>query len=149
MSIGVKKAEIENLKEISELFNSYRVFYQQDSNADLAMNFIFDRLTNKDSVIFYAYDENGNVLGFTQLYPMFSSVSAQASWVLNDLYVSPSARRLGVAKKLMEAAKLFAIETKSKGIALETSKDNLNAQSLYESLGYKKETGVYNYFLSL
>ncbi|WP_191600566.1 GNAT family N-acetyltransferase [Marinomonas algicola] len=149
MSISVKKAEIENLKEISELFNSYRVFYQQDSNVDLAENFIFDRLTNKDSVIFYAYDENGNVLGFTQLYPMFSSVSAQASWVLNDLYVSPSARRLGVAKKLMEAAKLFAIETKSKGIALETSKDNLNAQSLYESLGYKKETGVYNYFLSL
>lgn len=149
MSMFVKQAEIENLKEISELFNSYRVFYQQDSDLDLAVSFISDRLTNKDSVIFYSYDENGNALGFTQLYPMFSSVSAQASWVLNDLYVSPSARRLGVAKKLMEAAKLYAIETQSKGIALETSKDNLKAQSLYESLGYKKETGVYNYFLSL
>ncbi|MGO3344750.1 MAG: GNAT family N-acetyltransferase [Marinomonas sp.] len=149
MSISVKRATLENLNEVSELFNSYRVFYKQDSDLDLAVSFITDRLNNKDSVIFYSYDENGNALGFTQLYPTFSSVSAKSSWVLNDLYVSYSARRLGVGKKLMDTAKSFAIETNSKGIALETCEDNLNAQALYESLGYEKDVGVYNYFLSL
>ncbi len=149
MSISVKRATLENLNEVSELFNSYRVFYKQDSDLKLAMSFITDRLKNKDSVIFYSHDANGNPLGFTQLYPMFSSVSAKSSWVLNDLYVSSSARRLGVGKKLMDTAKSFAIETNSKGIALETGEDNLHAQALYESLGYEKGVGVYNYFLSL
>ncbi|WP_022943272.1 GNAT family N-acetyltransferase [Psychromonas hadalis] len=149
MSISVKRAVLENLNEVSELFNSYRVFYKQDSDLVLAVSFISDRLKNKDSVIFYAHDESGNALGFTQLYPTFSSVSAESSWVLNDLYVSSDARRLGVGKALMETAKAFAIETNSKGIALETCEDNFNAQALYESLGYEKDTGVYNYFLSL
>jgi len=149
MSISVKRASLENIKEVSELFNSYRVFYKQDSDVDLAISFITDRLNNEDSVIFYAHDENGNALGFTQLYPTFSSVSAQSSWVLNDLYVSSSARRLGVGKTLMDTAKSFAIQTNSKGIALETCEDNLHAQALYESLGYEKDVGVYHYFLSL
>jgi len=149
MTISVKRATLENLDEISELFNSYRVFYEQDSNMELAATFISERMKNKESVIFYASNENGKALGFTQLYPTFSSVSARSFWILCDLYVSSSARRLGVGKKLMEAARIFAIENGSKGISLETAKSNVNAQALYESLGYKRNPDVYNYFLSL
>lgn len=149
MNISVKRATLENLSEISELFNSYRVFYKQDSNLDLAINFISERMKNKESVIFYASNENGEALGFTQLYPTFSSVSAKSFWILCDLYVSSAARRLGVGKKLMETAKVFAIENNSKGIALETGANNVKAQALYESLGYERDAEVYNYFLSL
>jgi ribosomal protein S18 acetylase RimI-like enzyme len=149
MDISIKRATLNNINEVSELFNAYRVFYKQESDLALANSFITQRLINKDSVIFCAYDDNDNALGFTQLYPTFSSVSARKSWVLNDLYVSSSARRLGAGKKLMEMAKLFAIETNAKGIALETCKNNVNAQALYESLGYEKEGSVYHYFLSL
>ena len=149
MNISVKRAVLENLNEVSELFNAYRVFYKQESNLPLAVNFISERLKNIYSIIFYAYDKNGHALGFTQLYPIFSSVSARSSWVLNDLYVSSNARRLGIGKTLMEAAREFANKQNSKGIALETCEDNVTAQALYESLGYEKETGVYNYFLSL
>ena len=149
LNIGVKRAAVDDVAGVSELFNSYRVFYKQESNLDLAASFICERITNNESVIFYAHDERGNYLGFTQLYPFFSSVSAKRSWVLNDLFVSENYRKLGVAKLLMNAAKELALETDAKGIALETDKDNYNAQSLYNSLGYKKESGVYNYFLSL
>ena len=149
MAISVKRATLENLNEVSDLFNAYRVFYKQDSDVNLAVNFISERIQNKDSVIFYANNEHGKPLGFTQLYPTFSSVSAKSSWVLNDLYVSSTARRLGVGKKLMETAKIFAIENNSKGIALETGENNVKAQALYESLGYEKDVGVYSYFLNL
>jgi len=44
----------------------------------------------------------------------------------------------------MEAARVFAIENNSKGISLETGKNNVNAQALYESLGYKRDANVYN-----
>jgi len=149
MSVSVKRAQLENVKEVAELFNLYRIFYEQDSDMELAVDFISERIKNKESAIFYAHDENNNALGFTQLYPTFSSVSAQRSWVLNDLFVASGARRLGVAKKLMQAAKTFAEETNAKGIALETTEDNTKAQALYESLGYEKSSGFYNYFLGL
>ncbi len=149
MNICIKQASVENAEKIAILFNSYRVFYEQESDVCLAKEFISERLNNNESIIFFAENDDGEYLGFTQLYPNFSSVSAKRTWVLNDLYVSKSARRLGIAKKLMSAAQEFAVSTKAKGIGLETSVDNHNAQTLYESLGYKKGTGFYSYFLTL
>jgi len=146
---SVKQATIEDALVVSALFDSYRVFYEQNTNPQLALEYISERIRNNESVVFLAQDENKMGLGFTQLYPTFSSVSAQRSWILNDLYVSKTARKLGVARNLMGAAREFAVNTGANGIALETAEDNINAQSLYESLGYKRSTGFYNYFLSL
>ncbi|MCK6261702.1 GNAT family N-acetyltransferase [Vibrio sp. ZSDE26] len=145
----IVKARIEQLDVISPLFDSYRVFYGQESNLDIAREFIKSRLTNNESVIFLALDEQGNGLGFTQLYPSFSSVSAVRTWVLNDLFVADTARRQGVAKKLMDAAKDMGLKDNVKGLALETAESNVYAQKLYESLGYERESGTYHYFLQL
>ena len=139
---------MEDIDGVSELFNSYRMFYKQETDLGLASSYISERIRNSESVIFFAQDSEGNYLGFTQLYPTFSSVSAKKSWVLNDLFVAENARKIGVAKQLMNCAKKLALETDAKGIALETAENNFNAQALYESLGYVKSTGVYNYFLS-
>ncbi|MCG9690005.1 GNAT family N-acetyltransferase, partial [Vibrio tubiashii] len=81
----IVKARIEQLDVISPLFDAYRVFYGQESNLSVAREFIESRLNNNESVIFLALDDEGNGLGFTQLYPSFSSVSAARTWVLNDL----------------------------------------------------------------
>lgn len=149
MEIFVKRASLEDAKNVAYLFNDYRVFYKQKSDITVALEFISERLDKNESVIFFAHDAKGVLLGFTQLYPNFSSVSAKRSWILNDLYVSSAARRLGVARKLMNAAKDFAISTDAKGISLETAPDNVNAQALYESLGYEKSSGFYSYYLSV
>ena len=149
LNIIVKQAVLENIRGVSELFNSYRMFYKQGTDIGLASEFISERIHNSESVIFFAQNQDGDYLGFTQLYPTFSSVSAKKSWVLNDLFVAENARGFGVAKQLMDAAKALALETNANGIALETSESNHNAQALYESLGYEKSSGVYNYFLSL
>ncbi|WNO59463.1 GNAT family N-acetyltransferase [Rheinheimera sp. MMS21-TC3] len=145
----IVKAKVEHLNVISPLFDSYRVFYGQKSDLNVAREFIESRLNNNESVIFLALDEQGNGLGFTQLYPSFSSVSAARTWVLNDLYVADTARRQGVAKKLMNAAKAMGLEDNVEGLALETAESNVNAQKLYESLGYERESGTYHYFLKL
>jgi len=148
MSIIIEQANLDHVKKVSELFNSYRVFYKQCSNIDLAIEFISDRIKNEESIIFLAMDETGKSLGFTQLYPSFSSVYAQRIWVLCDLFVSESSRRLGVGQKLMNSAKVFALETRAKGISLETAENNTKAQTLYESLGYEKSND-FHYFLDL
>lgn len=145
----IVKVKYSDLGMVSSLFDSYRVFYGQKSNPELAFEFLSQRVKNEESVIFLALNENGEGMGFTQLYHGFSSVSAARVWVLNDLYVASKFRNNGVAKQLMNAAKELALVDNVKGLSLETTEDNVNAQKLYESLGYVKEVGSYHYFLTL
>lgn len=149
MSFEIRQATIEDLNEIAKLFNEYRVFYQQVSDYGLAKSFISERINNNESVIFIAENSDGKCLGFSQLYPTFSSVSVCRSFVLNDLFVAPDSRCIGVAKSLLNTAKKFATDSGANGLALATSKDNVNAQALYESLGYVRDTEYYSYFLNI
>ncbi|MFZ3155355.1 GNAT family N-acetyltransferase [Pseudomonas sp.] len=149
MEVHINKAELTNLQGVAELFDAYRVFYGKKPDLTLARDFITERLENSESTIFYAQTADGKYVGFTQLYPSFSSVSAQRSWILNDLYVSEKVRGKGIGKKLLSKAKEYAIITKAKGISLETARSNIQAQKLYESLGYIKDLDYYSYYLSL
>jgi len=140
----VIQASLDNLQTLIPLFDGYRVFYKQASDHGAVKNFLVERFQKKDSVIFIALDEKENGLGFTQLYPSFSSVSIQRTYILNDLFVSELARGKGVGEALMEHAKQFAREMGSKGLTLETAIDN-PAQNLYTRLGWVKDTKVNHY----
>ena len=144
--MNIQKATLNDLDALTELFDLYRLFYEQESDLKGAKEFLQERFMNEESTVFIAYDENDPV-GFTQLFPSFSSVSMQRSWVLNDLYVKESARRRGIAEKLIKKAIGFAEETGAKGILLETGSENVNAQKLYEKIGFKRESSCYYYFL--
>jgi ribosomal protein S18 acetylase RimI-like enzyme len=141
----IQRATINDLNSLSELFDLYRIFYKQESNLEGAKSFLKERLINDESVVFIAYDET-NPVGFVQLYPTFSSVSMERSWILNDLYVNASARKKGFGEKLIKKAIEFAEETGAKGVSLETGNDNVTAQSLYEKIGFKKESNYFYYF---
>lgn len=143
--MNIQKATLNDLDALTELFDLYRLFYEQKSDLKGAKEFLQERLMNEESIAFIAYDEH-DAVGFTQLFPSFSSVSMQGSWVLNDLYVKESARRRGVAEKLIKTAIDFAEETGAKGILLETAAGNVNAQKLYEKIGFKRESSYYYFF---
>ncbi|MCU0541638.1 MAG: GNAT family N-acetyltransferase [Oscillatoriaceae cyanobacterium Prado104] len=144
----VTLAGLENLEEVAELFDMYRVFYNQTSNLEAARHFLQERLQAKDSTIFIARDRDCGV-GFTQLYPSFSSVSMKPIWILNDLFVKQSHRQQGVGKLLLGAAENYARETGAVRIILATQISNMAAQALYESLGYNKDREFYHYAMQL
>lgn len=143
-SIVVRHAVPEDLAALSALFNDYRTFYWQASDLPLATIFLAERLQLRDSVIFVASDGAQKLAGFTQLYPTFSSVSAQRAWILNDLFVAPDWRQRGVAKALMQQALAHARASGAAWISLQTAHDNLPAQSLYRSFGFVPD----EYYLS-
>lgn len=148
IALIVKQATIENLEEITKLFNEYRVFYKQESDLEGARHFLFDRFEHRESIIFLAYEtEFNHAIGFAQLYPSFSSISMKRSWILNDLYVCEKFRNNGAASLLLEAAKSYAIQTKAKGIELSTGINNDIAQRLYEKNDYIKDLDFYQYYL--
>ncbi|MDA7980584.1 MAG: GNAT family N-acetyltransferase [Pirellulales bacterium] len=144
--LEVIRAKVAYLDGLSELFDGYRRYYQQESNLAAAREFLTERLHNDESVIFLALSE-GKPIGFTQLYPSFSSVSMRRIWILNDLFVAEDARRSGAGGALMETARRHAEETNAKGLVLATAHDNLAAQSLYERLGWKRDQEFLHYEL--
>jgi GNAT superfamily N-acetyltransferase len=142
------QAGVEHVSQAAPLFDAYRQFYRQPSDLAGASAFLRQRIERKESVVFLAVLD-GAAVGFTQLYPCFSSTSMRPLWILNDLFVVPEARRRGVAKALMERARQLALETSAESLALETAVDNHNAQKLYEQLGWVRDEEYFRYALRI
>ena len=148
MPNSVVRARPEHARLVAPLFDAYRTFYGQPPDPELAHEFLRERLTSEESVVFVALKGEA-VVGFTQLYPLFSSVSARRLWVLSDLFITPEARGGGFGTALLEEARRFAAETGAKGLTLATAVDNLPAQRLYERMGWKRDETFYHYHLDV
>ena len=150
IDVIVRQAQPADLDLLVPLFEGYRAFYQCKPDAVSAREFLSMRLDRGDSAIFVAVDQSKSVgAGFVQLYPTFSSLRMRRAWILNDLFVEPGYRGLGVARQLMEAARVLAVETQSVTVTLETARDNHAARKLYESLGYQAEQTFMQYALDV
>ncbi len=137
MVLDIKKVTKEDASAVALLFDAYRVFYNQQSDLPAAFDFLDQRLSKDESVIFLAVLQ-GEAVGFVQLYPVFSSVQMKKSWILNDLYVAETARNQGVGEALLQQAKQFGRETGAAYLLLQTGYDNYKAQSVYEKNGWIK-----------
>jgi ribosomal protein S18 acetylase RimI-like enzyme len=135
---------LEQVELVAPLFDAYRQFYGRPPDLDGARRFLAGRLGRGESVIF-AVVENGRALGFTQLYPSFSSVSMRPIWILNDVFVAEDARRRGVGARLLRAARDHARETGAARLALSTAVTNTTAQALYERDGWRRDTAFFHY----
>ena len=148
MPITVRQATIHDLDLVAPLFDGYRQFYGQPGDLGLARRFLLERFQHHESVVLLALDEEGQGAGFVQLYPLFSSVRAARTYLLNDLFVAPRARRHGVAAALIREAVDFAQAVGAVGMSLTTAHSNEAAQRLYESLGWKRDLEFREYSIA-
>ncbi len=151
MDVQVIRADDSHLEGLLPLFNGYRKFYAQLTDEDGARAYLKARMSNDEAVIFLAVnpDEANHNVGFVLLYPTFDSVEMASVWVLHDLFVETGCRQRGIGRLLMNAAKDFCQRKGVARIDLATAIGNMKAQSLYESLGYKRDTEFYQYSLEL
>lgn len=143
----IVRAEIQHIPDLIPLFDGYRIFYRQQSDYVGAKQFLTKRIANGESVIFMLY-ENENAIGFMQLYPLFSSVSMQPMYLLNDLYIEKNYRGQGYGRLLIDEAKKLCRSQNFKGLALQTAKDN-PAQRLYEREGFLKDPDLYYFWTNI
>lgn len=142
---------LDNLPDLVGLFDKYRIFYKKDSDLIGAEQFLSERIKNQESVIYIYYDKNIAV-GFTQLYPTYSSARMVKNWILNDLFVLEEYRKTGVATQLINKVIEFAKSNDANFVQLETQVDNFVAQKLYQHLGFElqepdKEFLLYKKFI--
>lgn len=148
MNIEIHRAGPGDLDHVAVLFDAYRRFYAQPADPAGARRFLAERMQNDESVVLLA-TADGEAVGFTQLYPLFTSVGLGRLWLLNDLFVASDARRTGVATRLMQAAHEHAARTGAVGVMLETGKSNHQAAALYRKLGYELNEATDFHFLAL
>lgn len=146
---SVRLATPADAEAVAGLFDQYRQFYKQPPGVDACLEFVRARLESGDSHILLAVGPSGEPAGFTQLYPIYSSVRMRRIWILNDLFVAPGFRGSGVATALMESAASLARERGVAGLQLETAADNRPAKQLYEKLGWSMDTEFHHYSIIL
>lgn len=147
--VVTRRAGVDDLAALVPLFDAYRVFYGRRSDVVLARAFLQQRMEREQSVVFVASRGDGPTLGFTQLYPGFSSVSAAPTLTLNDLFVVPQARRSGVATRLLGAATAHARAVGAVRLTLSTATTNTSAQALYAAAGWVRDEDFHVYHLAL
>jgi GNAT superfamily N-acetyltransferase len=143
--ITIRPASPSDISSVAYLFDQYRQFYKQPEDIDGATQFLQERMEKNETVILLAL-EDGEVVGFTQLFPIFSSVSMRKAWLLNDLYVQADQRGKGIGTKLLDAAKQLGRNTEAKWLLLQTGADNKTAQAVYEKNGWVRENDWFYQF---
>lgn len=133
--VEIRRAVESDLGALTHLVEQYRDFYKQAPNQNTE-SFLAQRLKNNESIIFVA-QVGDKLVGFTQCYPSFSTVSVSTVWLLNDLYVEANYRGQKIANQLMQAAEDAAKAAGASRIWLRTAHTNTSAQALYESRGWK------------
>ena len=141
----IRKSNISDIKQLSKMFDDYRVFYEKESDLQGSEIFLSERIQNKDSEIFVAENSQNILVGFVQLYPIFSSTRMKRLWLLNDLYVNKDNRGNGVSVLLIEEAKKLSSETNAYGLILDTAKSNIVGNQLYPKTGFSLDLD-HNYY---
>ena len=149
MNIKIKEVSISKINDVVDLFDKYMIFYEQESNPNRYKIYLENRINNKEAIIYVAYDSDTKPIGFVLNYHSFSSVSLGKIIVLNDLFVLEDYRKYGVGNKLIDCSINFAKETGAVRVDLGTAKDNFEAQSLYEKIGFIKDTEYFSYSFNI
>lgn len=133
--ITTRHATLEDLELILPLFEAYRAFYGEGPREDEARRFLRERYFFGESKVIVA-EIGRRIVGFTQLFPSFSSVTLQRLWILNDLFVDAEIRGSGAGLQLLTAAAQFGREANAKQLFIEGAVSNIRARRIYEDFGF-------------
>jgi ribosomal protein S18 acetylase RimI-like enzyme len=147
----IRKATLQDLDQVTNLFDQYVVFYKNPSNFEKHKAYLKERLENNEAIVFLAFDDDNNekAIGFALIYVTFSSLALNKIVILNDLFVDSGVRKNGIGEQLIKETIKFAKELGSNTIRLRTAKNNVVAQGLYHKMGFIREEMLYSYDLTV
>lgn len=147
----IRKATLQDLDQLTNLFDQYVVFYKNPSNFEKHKAYLKERMANNEATVYLAFDEENKekAIGFALIYVTFSSLALNKILILNDLFVDPNVRKNGIGEQLIQQTVALAKELNSNTIRLRTAKNNIIAQGLYHKMGFVREEGLYSYDLTV
>ena len=134
-ALHVHQATFVELDALVGLFDLYRQCQGLATDLPGARAFLRARFDHGESVVFMA-QRGAEAIGFAQLYPSWSSTSMARVFVLNDLYVHDSGRRMGAARQLLAAVEGYAWSHGAARLTLNVMRDNAAGRALYAACGW-------------
>ncbi|MCF7982041.1 MAG: GNAT family N-acetyltransferase [Pseudomonadales bacterium] len=128
-----------NIEEVLPLIRQYQEFYNVKEISDAKNQEFFAQFGESSPLgCQFLFRQQFEVVGFATVYFSFASTIASKIAILNDLYTVPAFRGKGVGRSLIEYCRNFANLNDSVRLQWQTTSDNYDAQSLYDSIETEK-----------
>jgi GNAT superfamily N-acetyltransferase len=130
-----------DLADLIPLMRAYCDFYRVEPSDQallgLSRTLIGD--PEREGLQLIARDADGSAVGFATIFWSWSTTAAGRIGIMHDLFVSPAARGLGVAERLIGACVERCAERGALRLEWQTAPDNLRAQAVYDRVGGLRE----------
>jgi GNAT superfamily N-acetyltransferase len=131
----------DDLSELLPLVRAYCDFYDvSPSDGDLirlSRALIAD--PEHEGLQLLARDPDGSAVGFATIFWSWSTTNAGRIGVMNDLFVTESARGRGIAEQLIAACREECALRGVRRLTWQTALDNARAQAVYDRVGGTRE----------
>jgi GNAT superfamily N-acetyltransferase len=132
-----------------ELYRGYADFYkiaQSNEMRDRVWSWLHDATKESEGLI--AEAEDGTLLGLTHFRPFARPLTATTGGFLDDLFVLPAARGLGIAGTLIEGVQTIAFHRGWSVVRWITTEDNHRGRSAYDRVAVKTSWITYDIKIS-
>ena len=141
----IERVGAHDLADLMPLMRSYCDFYEVTPIDEdlLALAHALVEDPEHEGVQLLARDsESGRAVAFATIFWTWSTTDGGRLAVMNDLFVSESARGSGLADALIDRCRHEATAHGARRLAWQTAPDNLRAQAVYDRVGAHREQWV-------
>jgi GNAT superfamily N-acetyltransferase len=142
--MAIARVTEDDLPDLLPLMRGYCDFYEVDPPDEelLALSRALLAEPHCHGAQLIARDDDGRATGFATVYWTWSTLSAAEVGVMNDLYVTESARGAGVADALIAECVALCRERGVIELGWRTAKDNVRAQAVYDRVGGQRSEWI-------
>lgn len=144
-NFSIRPVRADDRSQWDTLYQGYADFYKVTQTPEMretVWSWLLDE--TKESRGLLAVDPDGVVLGLTHFRPFARPLSATSGCFLDDLFVSPNARGLGVADALIEAVRGIAAENGWSVVRWITAENNYRGRGVYDRVASKTNWVTYD-----
>ena len=133
MEILIRPINQQDKSRWLELFKAYIEFYKSKLS-DAQYELTWQRINSDFNMHGLLAEVDGHIVGLAHYIFRPDTWEIEDFCYLEDLYVDPQARKVGIGRALIKAVEEIAVAKGSKRLYWTTAPDNSVARSLYEKL---------------
>ena len=141
-SFVIRRAVASDRARLTPLVRAYIDFYREPQPAEERLDTLLALLSERPEIgVQFVAEKDGELHGFATVYLTYDTVAARRVAVMNDLFVAPDDRNVGLGRALIRECHEFARQNDCAVLQWVTAQDNARAQALYDKLA-KRTTWV-------
>ncbi|AET58104.1 hypothetical protein HPL003_06705 [Paenibacillus terrae HPL-003] len=136
MSLIVRNAEADDVNGLTELMYEYIVGFYKKPKPDVEkLHNLIHHLLEKQTGVQFVAEQDGELVGFATLYFTFSTMRADKTTIMNDLFVMEPYRDTEVETQLFLQCQRYSQDHGFAFMSWITAPDNHRAQRFFDKKG--------------